>query len=739
MRIGIVTLSALSLLGGLVTACATAPGSNTSPTGATTGADVAFTTGGGTAQDGGSGAGSDTPAAADSATGGASDTPATSGGTTDATGSGSGSTTGDGTTSGGSDGGGTTGPVACEIVKKHGCGDTAKGDTKTDGKVTFDAFQCGPGDEPGGYAASPDVTFAFTAPEDTSLTVTILNDGTEGSSLDLFSYAATGATCDSTGCNFGEDRVTRKVSKGETIYVTLDSYTGQSGAYEIEFKCCTPKCDGKTCGSDGCGGACGTCDEGKVCGGAGACIDKPAPVCTSVKTIACDGKLTGEALDGTGSTSTLYDVCDSGDVYPGPEMAYKIDAPVGAHITLTVKTDKPEEDGYDDKIDVVVLATEDGSCNGDSCVAGGITSTEEQILEGKTYHAVVLGYEGTVGKFDLEMACCLPKCDAKKCGDDGCGGSCGTCEKGLFCNAESGACEVETCTAGPAVACNDKLADVASDGDGSTNEVAKYGCIGGDYTGPERVYTFKSETAAKVTIDLPEYDDKEDLDVFVLSADDQGGCNAGLCVDTGTKGATFDAEAGKTYFVVVDGYKGNISKFNLNVTCCVPSCDGKKCGSDGCGGQCGECAETETCAADQASCVTPTYGGNDTCESAKGIDALPFADSGTNAGGANDYTADSDGCGFTSEGGLDVVYSYKAVSAGTIEAWLDGGAAGPKILYVAKACSAKFATCDGFADFISGDKKVSVTLAAGESAYFVVDGFDDGETGPYTFHADLAK
>ncbi len=35
---------------------------------------------------------------------------------------------------------------------------------------------------------------------------------------------------------------------------------------------------------------------------------------------------------------------------------------------------------------------------------------------------------------------------------------------------------------------------------------------------------------------------------------------------------------------------------------CVPQCDGKVCGADGCGGSCGECGENETCVVDQTSC-----------------------------------------------------------------------------------------------------------------------------------------
>ena len=38
------------------------------------------------------------------------------------------------------------------------------------------------------------------------------------------------------------------------------------------------------------------------------------------------------------------------------------------------------------------------------------------------------------------MAACVPDCAGKACGGDGCGGSCGTCEAGLECNYETGAC-----------------------------------------------------------------------------------------------------------------------------------------------------------------------------------------------------------------------------------------------------------------------------------------------------------
>lgn len=45
----------------------------------------------------------------------------------------------------------------------------------------------------------------------------------------------------------------------------------------------------------------------------------------------------------------------------------------------------------------------------------------------------------------------------------------------------------------------------------------------------------------------------------------------------------------------------NLSTFQC---LCIPSCEGKICGPDGCGGTCGEgCGEDMTCSADQTQCV----------------------------------------------------------------------------------------------------------------------------------------
>jgi V8-like Glu-specific endopeptidase len=55
-------------------------------------------------------------------------------------------------------------------------------------------------------------------------------------------------------------------ARTELCAAFFDSFTQQT---------CTPQCTGKVCGSDGCGGVCGTCETGKACTQAGQCVATP--------------------------------------------------------------------------------------------------------------------------------------------------------------------------------------------------------------------------------------------------------------------------------------------------------------------------------------------------------------------------------------------------------------------------------------------------------------------------------
>ncbi len=74
--------------------------------------------------------------------------------------------------------------------------------------------------------------------------------------------------------------------QGSSYSLRLGCWTGTDGAYALWARWgettdppeCTPVCDGKECGDDGCEGVCGICDEGELCGMDGLCsVGDPGP------------------------------------------------------------------------------------------------------------------------------------------------------------------------------------------------------------------------------------------------------------------------------------------------------------------------------------------------------------------------------------------------------------------------------------------------------------------------------
>ena len=114
---------------------------------------------------------------------------------------------------------------------------------------------------------------------------------------------------------------------------------------------------------------------------------------------------------------------------------------------------------------------------------------------------------------------CMPNCNGKTCGNDGCGGSCGNCDLGQTCNFPTGQCIAMSCT--PEI-CNDN------------NLCTIDGCD---------LETQSCEHSLKF-------------------------CPAGQ---------TCNPSTGQCIGV------------------CIPNCDGKTCGNDGCGGSCGNCDLGQTC------------------------------------------------------------------------------------------------------------------------------------------------
>ncbi len=238
---------------------------------------------------------------------------------------------------------------------------------------------------------------------------------------------------------------------------------------------------------------------------------------------------------------------------------------------------------------------------------------------------------------------CTPNCTGKVCGDDGCGGSCGTCPAGQTCHAGQCVPNVEypnqclgpdqpsasSCTAVETYeGCCDAYGRVIWCEDGQLYCVDcanRYPQCGWD---PEGFYNCGTNGGADPSGQFPKACGgtcTPNCTGKVCGDDGCGGscgtcpagqaCQAGQCV-----GCTPDC-AGKE--CGDDGCGGSCGTCPAGQTCqdgqcvgCTPDCAGKECGDDGCGGSCGTCPTGQECQKGQCVCLPQCSGkecGDDGC------------------------------------------------------------------------------------------------------------------------------
>jgi len=200
---------------------------------------------------------------------------------------------------------------------------------------------------------------------------------------------------------------------------------------------------------------------------------------------------------------------------------------------------------------------------------------------------------------DCGKCACTPSCTSKNCGDNGCGGVCGTCSGNATCGA-SGRCACVPDCAGKT--CGD-------DGCGGTCGT----CSNGKTCSPQGACVCNPNCSGKV-------------------------CGGNGCA--GNCGSCASDES---------------CSFGACVKNCVPSCIGKNCGNNGCGGSCGTCLTGTTCSVSgTCECVPNCSGktcGNDGCGGTCGTCLAGTACSATGTcectPNCNGKTCGSNGCGGT--------------------------------------------------------------------------------------------
>ena len=330
---------------------------------------------------------------------------------------------------------------------------------------------------------------------------------------------------------------------------------------------CAPECNGKACGDDGCGGSCGDCPPGQNCDD-GVCV-----ACVP----SCAGKVCGD--DGCGGTCGQ---CPQGMNCSGGQCVSQGSSCVGFCGGMA-----PDYCYCDD------ACFGAGDCCPDVCEAcpdlpgcGGGTCDPGEMIDcwGQCSPEYLLGDGVCDDAFDCEMF----MFDFGDCGggvgscEGMCGGSAGMCHCDEYC-FEAGDCCPDVCDFCP------MYLQCGCEPNCEGKECGNDGCFGSCGACPPG---FGCNAAFQCEEGLCEWEG------------DIPDCN-GVCAPAYWVGDGFcdGGEWGGTNF--------NCEEFDWDggdCAPCVPSCEGKECGSDGCFGSCGDCAEGMFCVGYQCSADAMTCG-----------------------------------------------------------------------------------------------------------------------------------
>ena len=291
----------------------------------------------------------------------------------------------------------------------------------------------------------------------------------------------------------------------------------------------------------------------------------------------------------------------------------------------------PADEGVDPKGNCLAtdpaLCKTTGGCDGtgDCAYWPPFTKCGEAHCEGDVYHS-----PGTCdGQGTCQQAQPLD-CTPFACAGSGspCLDSCtehGHCAEGNWCVA--GECqELPPCPIETKLICNAILPGSTL---GLQNNWADYDtCVPIPYDGPERIYQVKFDNSTKINVTISDVEFDAAIMLLEEACSPELACAdyADLFAWGGEESLSFVAEAGVRYYLAVDGFgQSEEGSFMISTECCLQECAGKVCGTDGCGGSCGECPPPSSCVVGQCTCLPDCDGkecGPDGCGGECGLCAL---------------------------------------------------------------------------------------------------------------------
>ncbi len=250
--------------------------------------------------------------------------------------------------------------------------------------------------------------------------------------------------------------VTGTLSNVRLIEVTLKAASGNTDlstpvpggeCYLIETASfstiCTPQCEGKVCGDDGCGGTCGTCGDGKECSDDQTICEK---ICTEItlNEVTAEQDFMWRNIYSTSYTpntgaadedrfemmfenSITKGDCDMSNsascfsFFKITEDGTKTFIPQSGTVTL--------EDFNPDAYGAIALESKGYMSN---VVLSEVDSDNNFVSDGECLKIVSATWNTYLS--------CTPECNGKVCGNDGCGGTCGTCSENETCSSDGTSC-----------------------------------------------------------------------------------------------------------------------------------------------------------------------------------------------------------------------------------------------------------------------------------------------------------
>ncbi|MEZ4368138.1 MAG: hypothetical protein R2939_17935 [Kofleriaceae bacterium] len=309
----------------------------------------------------------------------------------------------------------------------------------------------------------------------------------------------------------------------------------------------------------------------------------PSGIAEQTRYVASCGAATALTCDGTARNqcTTTQDAFAAGDYaclaasieLDGSEWIQPLDTTGTGDLVVTTG-------GASDYAFVAVLRDTGAGPQPAQCITGNWYSVRLRagidFTPGESLYVVVDHPEGADMAFDVQADC-----------DAGATESPATCSDGFDGDADylydctdpdcEGTPGCPECAPRAELQCGDTLVPGNTGGFGSTQTVGAYACMPTvDPGGREYAYVFHAPRTETVVFDVS---NSADYPILAVIRDDGQGCMTGDCIAGSYYSTRFEAVAGETYYLIVDGHTGSSFSYSASLLCGAPSTE-TNCAND---------------------------------------------------------------------------------------------------------------------------------------------------------------